>query len=143
MAHLCVFPSEVVQVYLQMLWCQNTVLLTTTFFDVAKFTTLIPLSLQISCKLSYLIIGVKIYSLYIFVLKSPNKIFMLHAWNWSYTCSVLIKTIFHIILASVDACTYRIIPHQQPLSVVKRPIANKFYPLNCWYDTLMNKKVCP
>jgi hypothetical protein len=33
-------------------------------FDVAKFTLLTPLSLLISCKLSFLIVGLKISSLY-------------------------------------------------------------------------------
>jgi hypothetical protein len=47
--NLCVFPSREVQVLLWMLWSGNIVLLTITFFDVAKFTTLTPLSLPISC----------------------------------------------------------------------------------------------
>jgi len=41
----------------------NTVLWTVRFFDVAKFTTVTPLSLLISCKLSSLIVGLKISSL--------------------------------------------------------------------------------
>jgi hypothetical protein len=36
------------------------VLLTTKFLDVAKFTTLTPLSLLISCELSFPIVGLKI-----------------------------------------------------------------------------------
>jgi hypothetical protein len=42
---LLVFPSGVVQVYLSMFRWGNSVLLTTKFFDVAKFTNLTPLSL--------------------------------------------------------------------------------------------------
>jgi hypothetical protein len=36
------------------------VLVTTKFLDVAKFTTLTPLSLLISCELSFPIVGLKI-----------------------------------------------------------------------------------
>ena len=42
---LCVFPSGEVQVCLWMSLCGNIVLLTTRFFDVAKFTILTPLSI--------------------------------------------------------------------------------------------------
>jgi hypothetical protein len=48
---LCVLPSGDVQVTLWMLRCGNIVLLTVRFLDVAKLTTLTPLSLLISCKL--------------------------------------------------------------------------------------------
>jgi hypothetical protein len=44
----CVFPSGDVQENLWMLRCRNIVLLTIRFLDVAKFTTLTPLSLLIS-----------------------------------------------------------------------------------------------
>jgi hypothetical protein len=50
---LWVFPSGEVQVHLWMFRCGNMVLLTTRFFDVAKFTTLTPLSLLSWCKLLY------------------------------------------------------------------------------------------
>jgi hypothetical protein len=50
--------------------------LTVTFLDVAKFATLIPLSILISCKLSFSIVGSKISSLPILALESPNKMFM-------------------------------------------------------------------
>jgi len=47
-------------------------------FNVAKFTTLTLLSLLVSCKLSFLIVGLKIYSVPTFALKSPNNIFVLY-----------------------------------------------------------------
>jgi hypothetical protein len=47
---LCVFPSGDVQVNLWILWWRNIVLLTVRFLDVAKITTLTPLSLLIPCK---------------------------------------------------------------------------------------------
>jgi hypothetical protein len=57
------------------------VLLTTKLLDVAKFTTLTPLTLLISCELSFQIIGLKISSLPTFALKSLNKIFMTYLEN--------------------------------------------------------------
>jgi len=62
--------------YLRMFRCGNTALLTIRFFGVAKFTALTPLSLIISCKLSFQIGGLKIFFLPTFALKSPNKIFI-------------------------------------------------------------------
>jgi hypothetical protein len=53
----------------------NIVLLTLRFLDVAKFTNLTPLSLLISCKLSFPIVGLKMSSLPTLALKSPNTIF--------------------------------------------------------------------
>jgi hypothetical protein len=53
------------------------------FLDVAKFTTLTPLSLQISCKLSLPIVGLKMSSLPTLAFKSPNKIFMWYLGNLS------------------------------------------------------------
>jgi hypothetical protein len=51
------------------------VLLTTKFLDVAKFTTLTPLSLLISCEVSFPIVDLKISSPPTFALKSPEKNF--------------------------------------------------------------------
>jgi hypothetical protein len=44
----------------------------TKFLDVAKFTTLTPLSLLISFKLSFPIVGLNIFSLPTFALKEPG-----------------------------------------------------------------------
>jgi hypothetical protein len=68
-------------VYLWMLRWGNMVLLTTKFLDVSKFTTLTPLSLLISCELSFPIVGLKISSVPTFALKSPNKIFLSYLGN--------------------------------------------------------------
>jgi hypothetical protein len=51
----------------------NLVLMTIRFFDVAKFTTLTPLSLLISCKLSFPIVGLKMSCLPTLTLKSRTK----------------------------------------------------------------------
>jgi hypothetical protein len=50
--------------------------MTTKFLDVAKFITLTPVFLLISCKLSFPIVGLEIFSLHSFALKLPDKIFM-------------------------------------------------------------------
>jgi hypothetical protein len=43
--------------------CGNIILLTLMFLDVAKFTILTPLSLLILCKLSFIIVDLKMFSL--------------------------------------------------------------------------------
>jgi hypothetical protein len=75
-----------VQVELWILRCENIVLLTLRFLDVAKFTNLTPLSLLISCKVSLPIVSLKMSSLPILALKSSNKIFMWYLGNVSNTC---------------------------------------------------------
>jgi hypothetical protein len=77
---ICVMPSGEVQVGIWMLRCGNVVLLTVTFFEVAKFTTLTPLSLLVSCWLSLPIIGLKMSALPTFALKSPTKIFVCYQY---------------------------------------------------------------
>jgi hypothetical protein len=56
--------SGEVQVYLWMLRCGNIILLTLRLLDVAKFTNLTPLSLLISCKLSFLIVSLNVFPVY-------------------------------------------------------------------------------
>jgi hypothetical protein len=51
------------------------------FFDVVKFTILTPLSLLISCNLSFPIVSLKIFSVFTFALKSYNNIFELYFGN--------------------------------------------------------------
>jgi hypothetical protein len=51
------------------------VLLTTKVSDVANVPTVNPLSLLISCELSFPIVGLKVSFLPTFALKSTNKIF--------------------------------------------------------------------
>jgi len=46
------------------------------FYGVTKFATLILLSLLISCKLSFMTVGLKISSFPAFALKFPDKIFV-------------------------------------------------------------------
>jgi hypothetical protein len=55
-----------------MLKCENIIFYTVRVLDVAKFTTQIALSLLISYKLSFGIVGLKMASLFTFALKSPN-----------------------------------------------------------------------
>jgi hypothetical protein len=95
---LCVFPSGDVQVNLRMLRCGNIVLLRIRFLDVAKFTTLIPISLLIWCKLSFPIVGLKMsslpilpgytgdylyfYNTIIFIFKKRFSLFLFSDWLW-------------------------------------------------------------
>jgi hypothetical protein len=81
------FPSGDVQVYLWMLRCGNIIHLTLRFLDVEKFTNLTPLSLLISCKLSFPIVSLKMSSLPTLALKSPNRIFKWYLGNVSNTHS--------------------------------------------------------
>ena len=76
---LWVCPSREIKVYLWMFRCGNIVLLTTRCFDVANFT--------ISwCRLSFPIVGLKLFSLLNFSLKS-NTIFVLYLGKQSKICS--------------------------------------------------------
>jgi hypothetical protein len=54
---LCVFPSWGVQQNLWKLRCESIVILTLRFLDLANFTSLTPLPLLISCKLSFPIVS--------------------------------------------------------------------------------------
>jgi hypothetical protein len=72
---LWVIPPEV-QVCLWMFRCGNIALLTTNFFYVANLTILTPLSLLTWCRLSFSIVGLIVFSLPTFALKSPNRIFI-------------------------------------------------------------------
>jgi hypothetical protein len=60
---LWVFPFGDIQVHLWMLWCEIIALLIMGFLDMAQFTTLSPLSLLISCELSFSIVILKLSSL--------------------------------------------------------------------------------
>ena len=51
-------------------------------FDVAKFTTVTPLSLLSWCRLSFVVVGLKIFSLPTFALKSPNGNFTRYLGKW-------------------------------------------------------------
>jgi hypothetical protein len=62
---------------LWMLQHGNIVILKIRFLDVTKFTTLTPLSLLVSCELSFPVVGLKMSSLPTLALKSPNKIHLL------------------------------------------------------------------
>jgi hypothetical protein len=64
-----------------LLQCGNTVLLTFRLFGVAKFTTLTPLSLLISCEISFPTLGLKISAVPTFALKPHYKILMWYLRN--------------------------------------------------------------
>jgi hypothetical protein len=57
------------------IFCHHQVVGTVRFCNVAKFTTLTPLLLLISCKLVLPIVGLKMSSLPTLALRTPNKNF--------------------------------------------------------------------
>jgi hypothetical protein len=126
---LSVFLSGV-KMYLWMLWCGNTVLLT-NFFDQAKFTTLTQLSLLLSCKLSFLIVSLKISSLPTFAPKSHNKIFMWYFRNWSDTCSSSLYKLSFIpsLYPQLAMHIQNNIMPKTSKCYIQYPITNKFLPL--------------
>jgi len=69
----------------RMFRCGNILLLNTRHFYMVEFTTLTPLSLLSSCKLSFPVVGFNIYSFPSFALKSTNRMWYLGEW-WK-TCS--------------------------------------------------------
>jgi hypothetical protein len=75
--------------------------LTVRFLDVANFTALSPLSLLISCKFSFPIVGLKISPLPTLTLKFPNKMFIWYLENLWNSHSSSYKDIMHIIMRNV------------------------------------------
>ena len=143
---LWVFPSWVVQVYLWTFRYRNIMLSSTRFFDVAKFTILTPFSLLSWCRLSFPIIGLKIFSLPTFALKSPNTIFMWYLGKWSKNLFYfLTKSVFRIITFLLSCCMH-IQSNITPVTsqnYIWHPIANKLYCLNCWYYSVVYKYLVP
>jgi hypothetical protein len=94
--NLTAFPSDV-QESLRMLQCGNIVLWTLRFLELAKFTTLTPLSLLISCKVSFPIVGLKMSSLPTLAVKSPpNNIFICYLGNLSNSHSTSLQKLSFI-----------------------------------------------
>jgi hypothetical protein len=120
---LWVFPSGDIQVYLWRLWCGNIILL-------AKFTHLTPLSLVILYKLSFPIVGLK---------SLPSLL-----WQFNkHVFQFLIADVLHII--SFIFCWGMNIQNNDITSAsslyyLLHPITTTLNPLNCWYDSLMQKK---
>jgi uncharacterized membrane protein len=111
------------------------------FFYVANFTLLTSLLLLSLCRLSFPLVGLKIFSLPIFVLKSPNRIFVLKMKkNLFY---FIIKMSFESSLfSSLCALAFRtMIWHQLPLfsslcALAFRTMIWHQLPLRTVYNTL-------
>ena len=97
----------------------NVSLLTTRFFDMVTFNTVTPLSLLSSWERSFPAVSLKIPSLS-FALISPNRIFMryLRMQQKTYSNSSSTVSFESSLLSRVDACTFRAISYQQPLSII-------------------------
>jgi hypothetical protein len=115
------FPIWRRPVYLWMLRWGNIMIWTVRFLVVAKFTALTPLSLLISCKLSFPIVGLKMSFQPTLALDSHNKIFICNLGNLSNTRSNYSQKLSFTssVLSSVGAWTFRtMIWHQRTLSVM-------------------------
>ena len=93
----------------------------------AKFIILSALSLPPSCRLSFPIVGLKIFSLLTFALKSPHRIFIWNLRKGSTACSnPSQKLSFEFSLSSsLGVCTIRIIKLRQ------RPLRNIYIYTGC------------
>ena len=67
--------------------CGNIVFLTTRFFDVVQSNILVPISLLSRCRLSFPIVGFKVFSLPSFALKSDNRVFTRYLEKLRKTCA--------------------------------------------------------
>jgi hypothetical protein len=104
----CVFPPGDVQVYLRMLRCGNTVFLITRWFDVAKFTTLTPLSLLSWYQLLFFVVCLKVFTLPSFALRS-DRMFVWYFGKSSKICSNFPEKLYFetSLFASVGAYLFR------------------------------------
>ena len=93
---LWVIPSGEVQVYLWMFQWGNIMLLTTRYFDAAKFTILKTLSLLSWRRLSFPIVSLKMYVFPTFTLKSPNRIVIWYLENYRKPSTFPHTTVFWI-----------------------------------------------
>ena len=87
--------------------------------DVAKFSSATPVTLLVSCKLSFMTVGLKMHSLPHFKSEYPTQFFTMHLQNLSDTCSGSSQILFcaSSLLSLVGAYAFRIkISHQHLLS---------------------------
>ena len=125
--------------YLWMFRCGNIVLLTTTFFDVAKFTVLTPLSLLSWCRLSFPIVGLQIFSLPAFALASSNRKMIENLPSFLTNTDPRHSTFLFSWCLSIQNSDITPATSQNHIWY---PIANKLYSLNCWYYSVVCKKSC-
>ena len=136
--NLWVLPSWEVQLYLWKFWCMNFVLMIFTFFDASKLTTLTPLSLLLSSKVSASITGIKVLSLPSFALN--NRIFIWSLGRWSNTCSepwdnMPLELSLHFEFSLAHSEWYHT---RDPLALYVTS-CHKLYSLKFWCDFLMYK----
>jgi len=130
-----VFPLGEVRVYWWMFRCGNIVLLKTRFFGMANFTKLTSLPLLSCCRLSFLILSLKISSPLNFALTS-RKIILIEYWGkWSKTYSTFSLKLSFIssLCSSLGACTFKKSYYTSDLSNpnIWHAITNKPHSLTC------------
>jgi len=116
---LYILPSGEFQTYLGMLRCGNIVLMKIRFSDVAKFTTLLPLSLRTSHRISYLNVALKISSLPKFALKFSHKFSRGTSEINRTHAPVSCKSNLYTITYAAGACKFRtVVSHHQQLLLI-------------------------
>jgi len=128
---LWVFLSREVHEYLRRFRRSNFVLFTNEVYDVPNFVILVPLLLLSWCRLSFPIVGLKIFSLPKFALKSPVRIYILYlgklliiCFNYSWIISFLLTWCMHIQKSDITLSTSQ--------HYIWHPIGNKLYSINCY-----------
>ena len=105
---------------IRMFQCWNIVLLTNRFLMWQKFTILTPLSLLSWCRLSFPVVGLKIFSLPTYALKSPNRSSYDTQEKIKNCCNSSQKLFFESsVFSSLGACTFRtMVIHQRSFRAI-------------------------
>jgi hypothetical protein len=101
--------------------------------DVAQFSPATPVTLLVSCKLSFMTVGFKMYSLPHLKSVHPTQRFIMHLQNLSNTCSGSSQILFcaSSLLSLVGAYAFRIKTSHQHL------LSNVFYSHSLRNSTLL------
>ena len=94
------------------------------FFEVAKFTILMPLSTLSGCTLSFPIVGINLFTHFALTLKIPYRICIWYTGNWMKSLYFFIKVIKYSVssLSSDGACTRTfttILLYHQSFSIIQ------------------------
>jgi len=140
-----VFPSREVQVNLWMFQHGNFIVVTARFFDVAKFTTLTPLSLLLSRKFSFPALGWKNFLVPPFCIKMSQQNFQkvnrkkktgsYSSYNLSWSYHRFPQLGMFIRNSGITPVTSQ--------HYIWYPTSNKPYSSNWWYYSLLYKNLVP
>jgi len=126
-----------------MFLCLEKRALKSYIFYVAKFVILTPLSLLSWCRLSFPIVGLKIFSLPAFVLKSPNRIVVWYLRKCQNPVLNPQKKYLFSSSSFSSLCKHiqntDITPHISQ-NYIQYPITEEIYSLKCWYYPVVYTK---